>query len=91
MGHWHGPRPYREAFGLGVAHGLYCVGCCWALMVLMFLVGTGSIGWMFTLAVLMAMEKNHSWGRTLAAPLGAGLLAIAATLILMGFYRDLPS
>jgi len=58
-------------------------------MLLMFLVGTGSIGWMFTLAILMAIEKNHPWGRTLAAPLGAVLLAMAATLILTGFYWDL--
>ena len=86
MGYWRGPQPYREAFKLGVAHGLYCVGCCWALMALMFLVGTGSIGWMFALAVVMAMEKNHPWGRTIAAPLGMGLLASAATLILLGFY-----
>jgi predicted metal-binding membrane protein len=76
--HWHGPHPYREAFGLGLAHGLYCVGCCWALMLLMFVVGTGSVGWMLGLGLVMAVEKNHPWGRHLAMPLGGALLAIAA-------------
>ena len=91
MGYWHGPQPRREAFTLGVAHGLYCVGCCWALMLLMFLVGMGSISWMFALAIVMAMEKNHPWGRISAAPLGSCLLATAAFLILLGFYGASPS
>jgi predicted metal-binding membrane protein len=51
MAHWHGPRPRRDAFGLGLAHGAYCVGCCWALMLLMFVVGTGSLGWMLLLGL----------------------------------------
>jgi predicted metal-binding membrane protein len=79
--HWRGPQPRREAFGLGLAHGLYCVGCCWALMLLMFLVGTGSVGWMLLLGLVMAIEKNHPWGRHLARPLGAGLLAGAAVVV----------
>jgi predicted metal-binding membrane protein len=81
--HWHGPRPYREALRLGIAHGLYCVGCCWALMMLMFLVGTGSVGWMLVLGLIMAVEKNHPWGRHLAVPLGGLLLAIAALIALL--------
>ena len=46
--HWHGPRPQRESFMLGLAHGMFCVGCCWALMLLMFLVGMGNMAWMFS-------------------------------------------
>jgi predicted metal-binding membrane protein len=82
--HWHGRRPGREAFQLGLAHGGYCVGCCWALMLLMFLVGTGSLAWMLLLCLLMAVEKNHSWGRRLSAPLGGMLLAIAGFLLFQG-------
>jgi predicted metal-binding membrane protein len=82
MGYWHGPRPYSEAFTLGIAHGIYCVGCCWALMLLMFVVGTGSIGWMFALAVVMALEKNHHWGRKLAPILGVTLLAGSAVTLM---------
>ena len=78
--HWHGPRPRRAAFKLGFAHGLYCVGCCWALMLLMFVVGMGSLGWMLVLGLIMAVEKNHSWGRHLAMPLGATLLTAAAAI-----------
>jgi predicted metal-binding membrane protein len=79
--HWRGPRPHRDAFQLGLAHGLYCVGCCWAIMMLMFLVGTGSVGWMLLLGLAMATEKNHPWGRHMAKPLGAALLAGAALVI----------
>ena len=42
--HWGGRTPLRDAFWLGLHHGAYCVGCCWALMLLMFVVGTGSVG-----------------------------------------------
>ncbi|WP_077001961.1 DUF2182 domain-containing protein [Variovorax sp. KK3] len=80
--HWRGPAPARQAFLLGAHHGLYCVGCCWALMLLMFAFGTGSLGWMLLLAAVMAIEKNMPWGRWLSAPLGilllGGSLAVVA-------------
>jgi predicted metal-binding membrane protein len=78
---WHGRAPAREAFRLGVAHGLFCVGCCWALMLIMFVVGVGSIGWMLALAAVMAAEKNLPWGRHLRTPLGLGLIGWAAGLV----------
>jgi len=71
---WHGRAPLLEAWRLGVDHGVFCVGCCWALMLLMFVVGTGSLGWMLVLAAVMAAEKNLPWGRRLRTPLGIGLL-----------------
>ena len=82
--HWHGPRPWREAFQLGLAHGVYCVGCCWALMLMMFVVGTGSLAWMLLLGLAMAVEKNHPWGRRLSAPLGGALLAAAGSVLFRG-------
>ena len=75
---WHGVQPLRDAFRLGVAHGVFCVGCCWALMLLMFTVGLGSIAWMLALGALMAIEKNASWGRHVGRPLGVVLLLLAA-------------
>jgi predicted metal-binding membrane protein len=51
-------RPAWESFNLGVAHGVYCVGCCWALMLLMFVVGTGNIGWMLALGLLLVAKKS---------------------------------
>ena len=79
--HWRGQAQSRQAFALGVHHGLFCVGCCWALMLLMFAFGAGSIGWMLILAALMAIEKNVPWGRRLSTPLGIALLAWSAILV----------
>ena len=60
-------------------HGIFCVGCCWTLMLLMFGVGAGSLGWMLVLGSVMAIEKNMPWGRKLSTPLG--LVLIGAGLI----------
>lgn len=80
MEHWRGGRSEREAFRLGVHHGLFCLGCCWSLMLLMFAVGVGNIAWMLALASVMAIEKNASWGRRLSMPLGGALVGWAAVL-----------
>ncbi len=45
------------ALALGLKHGSYCVGCCWALMAVMFVVGAMNLLWMAALTVLMLMEK----------------------------------
>ena len=74
IGHWQGHRDRWQSFRLGVDHGVFCVGCCWALMLLMFIVGVGSLVWMMILAVVMGVEKNAPWGRRLSAPLGVVLL-----------------
>jgi predicted metal-binding membrane protein len=71
---WHGRNESRQSFVLGVHHGLFCVGCCWSLMILMFALGVGNLGWMLLLGVVMTVEKNMPWGRRLSAPLGLGLL-----------------
>jgi len=82
IGHWrgsgHGARRKLQAFRLGAHHGAFCVGCCWSLMLLMFVVGTGSVGWMLALGAAMAAEKNLPWGRRLAAPVGVALLLAAS-------------
>ena len=85
--HWRGQFPRREAFLLGAHHGVFCVGCCWAIMLLMFVVGTGSVGWMLALGALMAIEKNVSWGRSLSAPLGLGLLLWSGAIVASGVWR----
>jgi predicted metal-binding membrane protein len=80
MQRWQGRAPHREAWRIGVDHGLFCIGCCWALMLVMFVVGTGNLGWMLVLAGVMAAEKNLPWGRRLRTPLGVGLLAWSAII-----------
>jgi predicted metal-binding membrane protein len=72
--YWRGRHERRNAFLLGINHGIFCVGCCWALMLLMFAVGVGNVAWMLMLGALMAVEKNLPWGRQLSTPLGAALI-----------------
>jgi predicted metal-binding membrane protein len=87
-GHWHGRSPRIDAFRLGLAHGLFCVGCCWSLMLLMFAVSLGNIAWMLVIAAFMALEKNVSWGRRLSVPLGVILLAAGVTVLAFGSTGD---
>ena len=82
MERWRGRNEFRNALLLGVDHGVFCVGCCWALMLLMFGVGVGNLGWMLALGALMAIEKNMAWGRRVSRPLGLALLGWG-TLILL--------
>lgn len=87
MSRWSGRDERRGAFRLGMAHGLYCVGCCWSLMLVMFAVGVGNVGWMLILGAIMAVEKNLTWGRQLSRPLGTALLVAGlgvTVLALMG-------
>jgi predicted metal-binding membrane protein len=79
--HWRGRAERRESFLLGVHHGLFCVGCCWAIMFLMFLVGTGSVGWMLLIGAIMATEKNVAGGKRLGVPLGISLLVGSFAII----------
>jgi predicted metal-binding membrane protein len=79
--HWRSSNVRRQSFTFGVHHGLFCVGCCWAIMLLMFVVGTGSVGWMLAIGAIMAIEKNVAWGRRLSAPLGIGLLLASAAIL----------
>ncbi len=72
--HWQGRRERWQAFQLGIHHGLFCVGCCWALMLLMFATGVGSLVWMLALTAVMVIEKTSRWGARLVAPVGVALL-----------------
>jgi predicted metal-binding membrane protein len=82
VAHWHGRHAVAESFVLGAAHGRTCVGCCWALMLVLFAVGAGSLGWMLALAAVMAAEKTLPGGAALRVPLGLGLLVAAAMVAL---------
>jgi predicted metal-binding membrane protein len=79
---WRGRHDRRNALRLGVHHGMFCVGCCWALMLLMFGVGVGNLGWMLALGAVMAIEKNMPWGKKISAPLGVALLCWGAVILL---------
>jgi predicted metal-binding membrane protein len=77
MNRWRGISERRESFAMGLAHGAFCVGCCWSLMLVMFGVGLGSLTAMVGLGALTAVEKNLPWGRRLTRPLGVGLVLAA--------------
>ncbi|HQU48663.1 MAG TPA: DUF2182 domain-containing protein [Casimicrobiaceae bacterium] len=79
--HWHGRHPAAEAFRLGLDHGAFCVACCWALMLVTFVVGMGNPGWMLAIAAAMAVEKNLPGGQAIRTPLGLGLLAWAGAIV----------
>jgi predicted metal-binding membrane protein len=70
------------ALRLGVEHGAWCIGCCWALMAALFALGIMSIGWMAFVAGLIALEKLLPWralaNRTVAVALLVLGLAVAA-------------
>src|SRR5258705_514762 len=46
---WQGGNEWMQSLRIGVEHGVFCVGCCWSLMLLMFVVGSGSLSWMLLL------------------------------------------
>ncbi len=59
LGYW---KPgYGGALRMGVEHGAWCVGCCWALMAALFALGVMSVGWMAFVAALIAVEKLLPW------------------------------
>jgi predicted metal-binding membrane protein len=83
--HWRGRRLNWDALRLGAHHGAFCVGCCWAIMLTMFVVGTGNVGWMLALGAIMAVEKNMPWGRRISHPLGVALVCWGALVIATNF------
>ena len=74
-------RYYRRGTGnawrLGLRHGLFCMGCCWALMLVMFGVGVGSLAWMSVLAGIMVIEKTTPRGKLLSPVVGIAMLVLA--------------
>jgi predicted metal-binding membrane protein len=59
VGSWRAGR--IGAARMGVEHGAWCVGCCWALMATLFAVGLMSIAWTIAIAALVALEKLVPW------------------------------
>jgi predicted metal-binding membrane protein len=73
--HWH-PGPLG-AVRMGARHGVWCIGCCVALMASLFALGVMSVLWMAVIAVLIALEKLLPWRRT-------AMTVVTATLLLIG-------
>jgi len=77
----HYGRGYRAALRIGLGHGVFCVGCCWALMLLMFGVGIANIGWMAALTVMMVVEKNVPGGDRSVRVLGVALFTLGLLVL----------
>ena len=69
-------RGVGGGFRLGARHGAFCVGCCWALMLVMFAAGVASLVWMALLTTLMVHEKTRPAGRRAVPVTGVALLGL---------------
>ena len=66
---------------MGVRHGGWCIGCCWALMASLFALGVMSLAWMALVAGLIAAEKTLPWGRAVTYGTAALLLLLGVVLV----------
>ena len=93
------PGPYLLAryrrgagagFRLGLSHGLFCLGCCWALMLVMFAAGVAMLWWMAALTAVMVYEKTGRHGRALTPLVGVVLLGLSAVAFAQPFGLTTP-
>jgi predicted metal-binding membrane protein len=80
----HGDTVVRSRAGalrVGVHHGGYCFGCCWALMVVLIAAGSMNLVWMAVLAGVIALEKAGPHGQVFGVVLGAALIGLGIFLL----------
>ncbi|HVW44305.1 MAG TPA: DUF2182 domain-containing protein [Amycolatopsis sp.] len=80
----HGPGAVRGRFGAfraGLSHGGYCLGCCWALMVVLLAAGVMSLAWMGVIAAMVALEKVPRRGVAISLVFGAVLVVLGCVLL----------
>ncbi|MBV8498639.1 MAG: DUF2182 domain-containing protein [Candidatus Eremiobacteraeota bacterium] len=78
----HYRRGALNGLRLGFGHALYCLGCCWALMLVMFAAGVAHLAWMGVLAAIMFVEKATPAGNRIVAPVGAALGVLAGIALI---------
>lgn len=69
------------AYSMGVHHGLYCVGCCWALMAILFVTGVMNLLWVAVIAIFVLLEKVVAQGRALTRISGVALASAGLWMI----------
>jgi predicted metal-binding membrane protein len=79
----------RGVFRLGVKQGLYCLGCCWAMMLVMFAVGVMNVIWMAGIGIVMAVEKMLK-GRRFTHAVGVVLIVAGAAIIVTAVASHWP-
>jgi len=72
----------RGALMMGIMHGKYCLGCCWAMMLVLFVVGVMNLAWVAALTALILLEKFGSTGVLLSRAVGAGMIIVGIAAIL---------
>jgi predicted metal-binding integral membrane protein DUF2182/YtkA-like protein len=87
-----GPPGRLGAARMGVEHGVYCLGCCWFLMGLLFFAGIMNLYWIVGLAVFVALERALGWSSRTSRAIGAALIVWGAitmtnTIAAPGDYR----
>lgn len=80
MAHWRDGR--LGAFQMGARHGGYCLGCCWALMVVLFAVGVMNLVWVALLSVLVLLEKAGPAGAIVARVAGGAMIVLGLNTML---------
>jgi predicted metal-binding membrane protein len=76
-------REATRSLTLGVRHGVYCVGCCWALMALLFVGGVMNVVWIAGISALVLLEKAVPAGRALGRMAGIGFVAAGVWALLV--------
>jgi predicted metal-binding membrane protein len=79
----------RGVFRLGLMQGLYCLGCCWAMMLLMFALGVMNVIWMAAVGVVMALEKIGT-GKRITYAVGVALIIGGCAFIVFAFAAHWP-
>jgi len=80
MEHWHDGR--LGAVRMGGAHGIYCFGCCWGLMMILFVMGVMHLGWMAAIGALILLEKVIPSGKWISNAIGAVFMAVGTLVML---------
>jgi predicted metal-binding membrane protein len=70
------------ALDLGIRHGAWCLGCCWALMAGLFAIGAMSLSWMAVIAAFIAAEKLLPWPRTARYAVALSLLVLGLAVVI---------
>jgi len=80
LGHWR--AGLRGSLVLGWSHAVYCLGCCWALMVVLVAAGAMGLAWVLLIAALVAAEKLLPRGEWIARSIGGALLLLGVAVAL---------
>ena len=80
LGHWRGGL--RGSLALGWSHALYCLGCCWALMMVLVAAGAMGLAWVLLITAVVATEKLLPGGEWIARVTGGALLLLGVTVAL---------